>query len=79
MNTKSRETLTVEEAAQILGIGRNQAYVAVRNGTIPSLRFGKRYVIPRRMIDSLLGPGANDNIDMLSTAGETKLVAGKLP
>ncbi len=50
-----RETLTVEEAGRILGIGRNKAYEAVQSGDIPSLRFGKRIVVPRKAFDRLLG------------------------
>src|SRR5262249_40588845 len=30
-----RQTLTIEEAAKLLGIGRNNAYMAARNGEIP--------------------------------------------
>jgi excisionase family DNA binding protein len=44
----TRLTLTVEEAAALLGISRNSAYEAVRRGEIPSVRIGGRIVIPRR-------------------------------
>jgi excisionase family DNA binding protein len=49
-----RQTLTVVEAAKALGIGRGQAYEAVRRGDIPSIRLGKRLVIPRQAFDRLL-------------------------
>lgn len=39
-------TIKVERAAQILGIARNSAYAAVERGEIPSIRIGKRLVIP---------------------------------
>ena len=48
------ETHSVEEAGQRLGLGRNKAYEAVQNGTIPSIRFGRKIVIPRQAIDRLL-------------------------
>ena len=51
-----RMTYTVEEAAELLGIGRSAAYEAVRNGTIKSLRFGRRIVIPRAVLEDLVGP-----------------------
>ena len=51
-----RMTFTVEEAAKLLGIGRSAAYEAVRMGTIKSLRFGRRIVIPRVALEDLLGP-----------------------
>ncbi len=53
-----RETLTVEQAAKVLGVGRNTAYQAVRAGELPAIRIGKRLVVPRQAIDRLLaGPG----------------------
>ena len=39
-------TLTVDEAARRLGIGRSAAYEAVRTGVIPSLKIGRRRLIP---------------------------------
>lgn len=47
-------TLTVTEAATILGISRTTAYECVNNGTIPSIRLGSRIVIPRATFDELL-------------------------
>jgi excisionase family DNA binding protein len=49
-----RMTYTVEEVAELLGLGRNTAYVAVRNGNIPAIKIGGRYVIPKSVIDKLL-------------------------
>ena len=50
----TRETLTVQEVAKILGIGRNSAYELVAQGRIPSLRLGKRLVIPRMALERML-------------------------
>jgi excisionase family DNA binding protein len=50
-----RPTVTVEEAAQILGLSRNPTYDAVRNKQIPSIRVGRSLKVPsawlRRMLD----------------------------
>jgi excisionase family DNA binding protein len=46
--------LSVREAAKLLGLGRASAYEAVRAGQIPSLRFGKRIVVPRAALDRML-------------------------
>ena len=51
---QQRLTLTVEEVAELLGIGRGLAYQMVRDGRLPVLRFGRRIVVPRRSIDELL-------------------------
>ena len=49
-----RRTLTVIEAGEILGISRSHAYEAVRTGEIPSIRIGKRWIVPADEIDKLL-------------------------
>lgn len=50
-----RQTLTVEEAARVLGIGRNSAYEAVRRGEIPTIRIGRRFIVPRMALERMLG------------------------
>ena len=48
-------TLTVDEAAHLLGISRGTAYSAVHSGDLPSIRFGTRLVIPSAALKRLLG------------------------
>jgi excisionase family DNA binding protein len=52
---KTRRTLTVEEAAAILGISRAGAYRLVHSGELPSLRLGARVLISDLTIERLLG------------------------
>jgi excisionase family DNA binding protein len=52
-----RQTVTVEEAATILGVGRNKAYEAARSGQIPAIRIGKRLLVPLTALKRLLGTG----------------------
>lgn len=52
-----RQTVTVGEVARMLGIGRNSAYEAVRRGEIPTLRIGKRILVPRAALEGLLAGG----------------------
>lgn len=49
-----RLTLTVPEAAKVLGIGRGLAYEGVRTGAIPSVRIGRRVVVPIAALRQLL-------------------------
>jgi excisionase family DNA binding protein len=49
-----RLTLTVEQAAVLLGISRGLAYELVARGELPSLRLGRRIVVPRKALDELL-------------------------
>lgn len=52
-------TYQIEEAAQLLGIGRNHCYEAAKRGDIPAIRIGRRILVPRAALDSLLkGPPA---------------------
>jgi excisionase family DNA binding protein len=41
-----RVTLTIEETASLLGLGRTATYEAARRGQIPSRRLGRRIVVP---------------------------------
>lgn len=50
-----KPTLSVEEAAVLLGIGKNQAYSAVQRGDIPSLRVGRRLLVPTASLRKLVG------------------------
>lgn len=48
------EVLTVQETSRLLRLGRNATYEAIRRGEIPSLRVGRRIVIPRAALERLL-------------------------
>ncbi len=50
----NRLTLSVAEAAVLLGIGRGTAYECVRTGELPSIRLGGRIVIPKRALETLV-------------------------
>jgi excisionase family DNA binding protein len=50
-----RLTLTVEEAAAMLGISRAGAYEAVQRGEIPSIKIGRRILVPRIALNKLVG------------------------
>ncbi|UFU06992.1 helix-turn-helix domain-containing protein [Ruania halotolerans] len=52
---RTRPTLSVEEAAQVLGIGRTTAYAAVKSGQVPTIRLGRRVRVPVRALLRLLG------------------------
>ena len=45
-----RLVMTVQEAWVKLGISRALAYELVRQGRIPSLRLGRRLVVPTRLL-----------------------------
>jgi excisionase family DNA binding protein len=47
-------TYNVETAARLLGISRALAYQLVRAGDLPSVKLGRRVLIPQRAITELL-------------------------
>jgi len=56
-----RLTLTVEEAAVVLGISRASAYEATRRGEIPCIRIGRRILVPRVALNRLLAAAGGDS------------------
>jgi excisionase family DNA binding protein len=54
MAEDERLTLSVPEAAKKLGISRNAAYEAAQRGEIPSIRVGKRLLVPRAAFEKML-------------------------
>ena len=54
-----RRTLTVEEAGKVLGLGRGASYAAAKRGEIPTIRLGRRLVVPVDALERMLaGEGA---------------------
>lgn len=43
---EDRPTLTVSEAAQVLGVSRSALYKLVLSGDVPSLKIGARRLVP---------------------------------
>jgi excisionase family DNA binding protein len=41
-----KATITIEQTAQILGLGRTAAYDAARRGELPTRRLGRRLLVP---------------------------------
>jgi excisionase family DNA binding protein len=54
---EDRVTITVDEAARLLGISRTTAFQAVRSGELPAIRVRRRILIPVAQLNALLqGP-----------------------
>jgi excisionase family DNA binding protein len=47
-------TISIEEAAQKLGVGRNTAYEAAHRGEIPTIRIGRLLRVPKAGIERML-------------------------
>jgi excisionase family DNA binding protein len=49
-----RRVLRVEEAAELLGVGRSLAYDLIRDGRLRSFKVGSRRLVPVAAVDELL-------------------------
>jgi excisionase family DNA binding protein len=49
-----RLTVTVTQAGVMLGISRTSAYERVRRGEIPTVRLGRRLVVPKTRLIAML-------------------------
>ena len=49
-----RAVFTIPAAARILEISPNSAYKAAERGEIPTIRIGRRLLVPRRALERLL-------------------------
>lgn len=54
-----RETFSVPEAGEILGISRSSAFQAAAKGELPVIRVGKRLLVPRAGLERMLGGSVN--------------------
>lgn len=59
--SKERITMTVDQAAEMIGLGRNAAYEAVRRGDIPSVRIGGRIFVPVATFRKMFGLDVRQN------------------
>lgn len=50
-----RPTVSVPEAGRLLGLGRDAAYDCARRGDIPTIRLGRRVVVPTPRLLAMLG------------------------
>ena len=62
MATSTGESLvlTIQEAAEILRIGKSAAYEAARTGELPVIQFGRRKLVPRAALEKLLMNAGED-------------------
>jgi excisionase family DNA binding protein len=55
LKASGRATISVEEAGQLLAIGRGKAYDCARNGEIPCLSLGRLKLVPVPALLRMLG------------------------
>lgn len=68
MDEKQPLTLTVEQAAEILGVARSTAYELVRSGDIESIHLRRRIVVPTKALAEKLAISLADVWAVLAPA-----------
>lgn len=48
------DLIKIEDIMNMLEIGRNSAYKLLQNGSIKTIRVGKKYIIPKRSVVDFL-------------------------
>lgn len=51
-------TISVEQAGEVLGISRGSAYRAASTGELPTIKLGRRLLVPTARLLDLLGMSA---------------------
>jgi excisionase family DNA binding protein len=60
-NNTNSLVFTVEQAGELLGLSRGLTYEAIRTGQIPSIRIGRRILIPKAALLRLLDEAGTTN------------------
>jgi len=63
--------MAVPDAARLLGIGTTLAWELVRAGDLPSIKLGRRVLVPRMALEHLARSPMSARAQELSTASET--------
>ena len=66
--TEERLVYTPQELCALLGLSRTAVYERLREGSLPSIRVGRRILIPRRAL-----------AEMLDRADSAQLAGGEAP
>jgi len=56
-------TISVEHAARLLSIGRASAYRAAHTGQLPTIKFGRRLLVPTARLAAMLGATNSHGLD----------------
>jgi hypothetical protein len=60
---RARTVVSVEEGGAALGLSRSTAYQAARTGDLPTLRVGRKLVVPTARLLRLLGDEPSSGAD----------------
>jgi excisionase family DNA binding protein len=70
-----RLTYTVEEASRLCGVSRGVGYEAARRGELPTIRLGRRLLVPKVALDRMLGLENDERPNVTPAVRETSTIA----
>jgi excisionase family DNA binding protein len=70
-------TITVEEAAELVGMSRSAAYRAAARGQLPTVRLGRRLRVPTAKFLSMLGLDGEQAAVVLADGQVRRLVGAE--
>ena len=70
-------TYTVGEAAAMLGVSRGVGYEAARRGDLPTIRLGRRLLVPKAVLDRMLGVAPDHDVAPAGNGREVTTPAGQ--
>jgi excisionase family DNA binding protein len=65
-------TISVERAGEILGVSRRSAYRAAQQGELPTVRLGRRLLVPTARLLTMLGVDPGERPAALSGASKDR-------
>lgn len=63
MSDDGKAVLSVPEAGKRLGCGRSLAYELARTGRIPTIRLGRKLVVPREAFEQWMAEQAQKSLE----------------
>lgn len=70
--------MSVDDAAEALGVSKDAIYKAVRRNEIPSVKVGARVLIPRRWLEQLFNESSAAVADALATPTGSASASGSV-
>jgi excisionase family DNA binding protein len=69
-------TYSVEEAARLLGVSRGVGYEAARRGQLPTIRLGRRLLVPKIALERMLGITEDERPEATTPGARTTVGVG---
>ena len=57
-----KQTYSIKEATEVLGIGKTKMYELANSGEIPVIKIGSRTLISKKVIENLINPEIKDGV-----------------